>query len=665
MTIRKLLSLIALIAALLAARCFAWAEGAAIRAGELRLVDLSQGAQAFSFTPEADSAWDVCAFPSEGFEDVEAKLYRGDETVAEGSGSLTLFTEKLTAGEAYTLRLTGAGRMWMEVARHALSRCVGDPKPLNAAGDEYAKAIVNPGDAHWYALAPEVSQPLMLTGLPKESGLQLEARLFSASGRLLAEATRTSGGAFLMDFMPRAGRRYFVRVSAAEGGTGLYEMKVDPGAGGLPEALILSEDGVTLMGREIRALTATAIPEGSAGAMLWESSDADVVRVSQDGVLTGLRPGAAVVTAYAAGAVRARCRVEVRRVRAEGVRLITSHIRMNVGDDLALEWSILPDSASNQRVTFAVSPEGVVSVDESGVLRALNVGEAAVTVRTADGSFEDRGVVYVAPARKRYRALLVGEQNYAPGVADVRLGSANSVAGVRSMLGALSYLGTRFEVSTALDLAADELQEAIADAFDGATAQDAALFYITCHGDYRHGMTLLKMSDGSVLTAQELRQALDRVPGQVTLLLDCCGSGGAIGGEAARNILDGVTSVFGGMAGPGVFASSKYRVLASAMVEQDSYRISFDSSAQETRMATLFARAVCEGCGWNIDAAERRAMRADVNYDDVVSLDELYNYARRRVMWYLSLTGSGYVQTVRVWPEGDTSSLFERTEAKE
>ena len=73
MTIRKLLSLIALIAALLAARCFAWAEGAAIRAGELRLVDLSQGAQAFSFTPEADSAWDVCAFPSEGFEDVEAK----------------------------------------------------------------------------------------------------------------------------------------------------------------------------------------------------------------------------------------------------------------------------------------------------------------------------------------------------------------------------------------------------------------------------------------------------------------------------------------------------------------------------------------------------------------------------------------------------------------
>ena len=268
-------------------------------------------------------------------------------------------------------------------------------------------------------------------------------------------------------------------------------------------------------------------------------------------------------------------------------------------------------------------------------------------------------------ARKRYRALLVGEQNYAPDVADVRLGSANSVAGMRSMLGALSHLGTRYEVSTALDLSRDELLEAVDDAFNGATAQDAALFYITCHGDYRHGMTVFKMSDGSVLTAQELRRALDGVPGQVTLLLDCCGSGGAIGRKAAENILDGVTAVFGGVRGPGVFGSSKYRVLVSAMVEQDSYRISFDASAQETRMATLFARAVCEGCGWNIDAAERRAMRADINYDDVVSLDELYNYARRRVMWYLSLTGSGCVQTVRVWPEGDAGALFERTEAKE
>lgn len=662
---RKLLPLLLLLAALTAARGLAWAEVSAserLDVGALISLDLSQGGRVFEIVPETDVTCDVCAYPAEGSGgELTARLYRGASMLNEGAGALTLLTQPLTANETYTLSVEGEGRVWLELARHALSRCFDDPKPLDASGDAYSKAIVKPGDAHWYSVTAGASQPLAVCGLPGEEGLHLEARLFSETGRLLAEATRTAGGAFLMDFMPRAGRAYRIRVSASGGGTGLYDLKLAPGAGGLPEALMLSEDRVTLHGREIYPLTATAIPSGAAGAMLWESSDEGVVSVSQDGTLTGRRPGTAVVTAYAAGAVKARCRVEVRRVAAKGVSLITSRIHTHVGDDLALEWSILPENASDPRVRFAIEPEGVAVVDDAGVLRAVGEGSAQISVTSEDGGFSDIGMVYVAPAQKRYRALLVGEQSYAPGVASVRLGSANSVSGVRSMLNELSFLGARYEISTALDISRDGILEAIERAFDGATARDEALFYITCHGDYIHGMTVFKLFDGSELTALELRQALDGVPGRVTLLLDCCGSGGVTGQPG--DLLDGITESFA--PGPALFGSSRYRVLASAMVEQDSYRISFDSAAQETSMATLFARAVCEGCGWNIDAAERRAMRADVNYDDVVTLDELYNYARRRVMWYLSLTGSGRAQTVRVSPEGDATALFERTKAKE
>ena len=70
-------------------------------------------------------------------------------------------------------------------------------------------------------------------------------------------------------------------------------------------------------------------------------------------------------------------------------------------------------------------------------------------------------------------------------------------------------------------------------------------------------------------------------------------------------------------------------------------------------MATAFARAVCEGCGWSIDQGTRAPMRADVDYDGAVTLDELYTYAARRVMWMLTLSGGDYAQTVRVSPEGD------------
>ena len=667
---RAMLALICL-AALTAARGLAWAEGewdgvrdmGELAYGALATVSLDAGPVGYDFTPPSGSVYDVCAFPIEGSGEVSARLFRGGELLCEGSGALTLLSERLSAGALYRVELSGAGRVRLEIARRALSRCFDEPMALDAAGDVYAKAIARAGDVHWYALTPGDGQPLVLAGVPAEAGLSLDAQLFDDSGVLLALAARTTGGACLMDFRPEAGRTYRVRVTSPDGGTGLYGLHVARSAGGLPEAVTLSDESVTLNGRERRALGARVSPAGAADVLFWESSDPSVVVVDESGVLTGRRPGTAVVTAYAAGAVRARCRVEVARVAAEGIALLARRIDMHVGDDMALEWRVLPDNASDPRVRFEIEPGGVAEVDERGVLRAVGEGEAILTARTADGGYAASVGVFVSPAQRRYRALLVGEQSYAATVASVRLGSANSVAGLRSMLGELSYGGARFEIHTRLDVSRDGVLAAVDACLGGASAQDVSLFYITCHGYYADGMTCFQMYDGSVLTAAELRRALNRVPGEVIALIDCCGSGGVIGrASVPGDILRGVDEVFGGTVGAPLMASSKFRVLASAALEQDSYRISFSGDGSESGMATAFARAVCEGGGWSIDRAARSAMRADVNFDNVVTLAELYDYAARRVMWYLQLSGGGYVQTVQVSPEGDVNALFERTE---
>ncbi|MBR1560016.1 MAG: Ig-like domain-containing protein [Clostridia bacterium] len=660
---KTLLSL--LCTALLAACCLACAEGAAaaLPTGALTLVDLSRGEQVYDFTPPSGSVYDICVFPAGETEtSYHAALWLGDELLAEGDAGLAPISERLSAGATYTLALSGSGQARVEVARHALSRCFELPMALNAAGDGYSKAIARSGDVHWYSITAAVSDPVVLAGLPTEEGLQLEASLFNESGRLLAEATRTAGGAFLMDFMPRAGRAYRVRVSAANGGTGMYSLMTAQGEGGLPEALLLSESALHLNGRESRRLTATVSPEGAASAVFWESSDPAVARVTQGGVVTGVHPGNAVITAYGAGALRARCRVEVSRVPVEGVRLADERLELDAGETAALEWEIVPKNASEPGVTFAVDPAaGIVALSGDGELKALEEGAASVTLTTVDGGFRASCDIEVRPAPRRYRALLVGEQNYAATVASPRLGSANSVAGMRSMLNHLSMGGERFEVATALDVSRDGVLKAIADAFDGAADGDVAVFYITCHGFYADGMTCFQMYDGSILTAQELRLALDRVPGELVVLADCCGSGGIIGrAGTTADILAGIDGVFGGAAGPSVFDSSRYRVLASASVEQDSYRIGFGDGG-ESDMATVFARAVCEGCGWSIERAARGDLLADANDDDRVSLDELYRYAARRVTAYLALDSGRYVQTVRVSPEGETHGLFERS----
>ncbi|MBQ3269356.1 MAG: Ig-like domain-containing protein, partial [Clostridia bacterium] len=331
--------------------------------------------------------------------------------------------------------------------------------------------------------------------------------------------------------------------------------------------------------------------------------------------------------------------------------------------DAAIECDVQPANASDPRLLYEAEPEGVVEVDGKGVLRALAEGEATVTVRARDGGLTDALSVTVNPAPRRWRALLVGEQNYASTVASVRTGSVNSVAGLRSMLEGLTLSGAKPRVGTLLDASRDGVLAAIAETFAGAGERDVSLFYITCHGSYSGGMTFLKMYDGSVLSAAELAEALRNIRGEVFAIIDCCGSGGVLArASETEDILKGIDAVFGGVLGPPALEGSRFRVLASAALEQDSYRISFSDAAAESGMATVFARALCEAGGWSLDRSARTAPRADADYDGAVTLNELYTYTARRVLWYLRLAGGtdARAQSVQVWPEDDGTVVFER-----
>lgn len=674
----KRILILVLLASALGSGLLAFGEGADTPAyvrslttgdGAMAEADLDRGEAAFRFVAPSGSVYDIWLFPAEEAEPAaHARLYRDGKLVAEGEGGMPALSLRLAAGAEYELRLTGSGRVRVELARHALSRCFALPVLLNASGDAYSKAFARPGDAHWYAVDAEDALPLALVGVPAEGGVRLDAMLLDESGRLLAQSAGTSGGACLLDFTPEPGRRYAVRVRSEEGATGLYELRLTRLAGGvLPDRVTLSRSSLVIEGRDSARLAAQVSPEGAGGILHWESSDAAVARVDADGRVTGVGPGRAVVTAYAAGGESDRCAVTVETVPVSAVALLSGQMTLAVGDDAAIECDVLPANASDPRLAYEAVPEGVVEIDRRGVLRGVAVGEATVTVRALDGGYSDVLSVKVTPAPRRWRALLVGEQNYASTVAAVRVGSIHSVTALRSMLESQSIDGAKYQVAALLDASRDAVLAGIDRAFSEAAEGDVSLFYITCHGYYEGGMTCLQMYDGSVLTAAELAAALRKVPGDVLAVIDCCGSGGVIGrASGTGDILKGIDAVFGGTVGPSVMATSRFRVLASAALEQDSYRVSFSQSAAETDMATVLARALCEAGGWSLERAARSAIRADRDYDGRVTLNELYAYTARRVMWLLNLTGDltdargRYVQTVQVWPEGDGTVVLGR-----
>ena len=623
----------------------------------LLYADLNRADFEFEYIPQANSDYAVYLFSADGGE-VQGRVQVLDagEIIAEGEGTGEICSLWLAKGVAYTVRVHGSGNAVIEVARSALSRCFA--QPLEARENVVSeKMIAHEFDAHWYAFEAEADGEMMLTCVPELPDIALEASVFNASGALAGRFENLSGGACRLNLKTAAGARYYVRVSAPAGGEGYYALSLHR-----PDASITDArpafDAAQYMIAQGGEISLAA--EAGEGVLLWVCDDPGIVSVSQDGALRGLQPGETTVTAYGMKHF-ASCRIRVEHIPLEKIEILGDEIVLGAGDDADIQVEFTPENASESRLVYTIADPGIASVSRNGVLKGLQPGETMLSVTGLQSGASAQIPVHVTPAVRKYRALLVGEESYPFAEDAVRNGSENSVAAIASLLETARFENAAYSVQERKDLSRSELIAEIRKTFAGATNQDVSLLYITCHGSFTGGMSFLELSDGSSLSVRDLERELRAIPGTVVVLIDCCGSGGAIGSASDRvAFAKGVTGAF---AGAGI-RGSKYKVIASAGLDQDSFRIAFNENADSGVMATVFARALCDGAGWNIDRNARGTMGADRNYDGSISLGELQLYMEGRVNWYLeiasSLTGGDYRQSIQVYPEGDPLVLFER-----
>ena len=666
--------LFALFASVFATGAFsvsATAESAALPADAWAQVALTGEEQRFSFSPAANSVYSVYFFPDGDDTVVDARLYRGGTLLATGGGSLRLLEASLSAGETYELALTGAGSGRLEVMRATLGRCF--EKPIELSGDElaYAKLLVRPGDAHWYAFTAGTGGPATIHAEPEGAeaqGLTLRGLLMDAEGRVLAEADGGAGG-FVIDCELTAGARYYVRVSAPNDSTGPYRLAVeqDTSRAARPGSVTLSAAEMDMEIGQTQTLTAAVLPQDAHPTVTFSTSDSAVATVSQTGEVYAVGAGEAVITARAWGGASAACTVRVAGVPLSGIGFSQSALTLRVGESVGTALEFYPQSASDKRVFYSVQGAGIISVSPEGVVTGLAEGTARLVAVAADGGHTDILDVTVEPAAAKLRALIVGQQMYEEGVNSVRVGSINTAQSVSFLLQSQNVGGESYETTVLLDSDRTETLAAIRTAFADAQEGDLSLFYITCHGYYAHGMSFFELYDGSVIAARDLERELRKVPGTVVIIADCCGSGGLIGrASTLEDFNRGIVQVFSGNVGAPAFAGSKYKVIASASLDQDSYRISFDENITESDMATVLTRALCDGAGWSLGGGRLAALRADTDYDRQITFGEIGAYLSRRVTWYLNVAGelagssAAYTQNVQVYPAGDPLVLFGR-----
>ncbi|MGN1195593.1 MAG: Ig-like domain-containing protein, partial [Acutalibacteraceae bacterium] len=188
-------------------------------------------------------------------------------------------------------------------------------------------------------------------------------------------------------------------VTAKGAGTAIITAKTDEGGNKAvcsvivtqkPKSVSLSEQEVTLTEGESATLTASFLPETTTFKdLIWESSDNEVATV-ENGKITAVSLGTAVITAKSTVNENVVARCEVNVLRAAGSVTLDSHeLVLSIGETVKLNAVVGPEGASNTKVTWTTSDDMIATVDENGNVTAVGEGTAKITVTTEDGGFID------------------------------------------------------------------------------------------------------------------------------------------------------------------------------------------------------------------------------------------------------------------------------------
>ena len=205
------------------------------------------------------------------------------------------------------------------------------------------------------------------------------------------------------------------------------------------------------------------------------------------------------------------------------------------------------------------------------------------------------------------------------------------------------------------DKTKSEIIAKMEELFKSSSESDVNYLYLTCHGG--EDGTIAIGSDKTSFSGWELASILEQYKGKFVVMLDCCHAGTIISkdntGEANEEAstkyfdLDEFVSGFSNMNGDekaGEMIDSKFLVLCSSSSSEY-------SSGGALSLATKYWSL---GSGWNPVQQSQGSLIADQNYNNRITLNELYSYSREQVL------KQNHKQHIEVYPENSQFVLFQK-----
>ena len=138
---------------------------------------------------------------------------------------------------------------------------------------------------------------------------------------------------------------------------------------------------------ETCVLRATVSPSDATDKSLsWISSNANVASVTQDGKVTAMGNGEAVITVKTNDGEKIdECTISVKQT-VTRLTLDKTSISLKENDVQPLTVTVTPDNAYDKTVTWSSSDSSIAIVDENGIVKAISKGSTVITAKANDGS---------------------------------------------------------------------------------------------------------------------------------------------------------------------------------------------------------------------------------------------------------------------------------------
>ncbi len=136
-------------------------------------------------------------------------------------------------------------------------------------------------------------------------------------------------------------------------------------------------------------LKATVSPSTATNKKVkWSSSDESVATVDSNGLVTGVTVGKANIYCMTEdGKLYDICQVTVKQVAVMGIKLDKNTLNLAKGKTYTLVATVIPEEASNQKVTWESTDTSVAKVNSNGKVTAVAKGTCRIRVISSDGNW--------------------------------------------------------------------------------------------------------------------------------------------------------------------------------------------------------------------------------------------------------------------------------------